>query len=373
MKVIIFNSQRSFNGVIYNIAKVSNDRAEFMCAENFHALGILRTIMPQDYIDYLMSISAASNIKKPQFHAVISCEHEKKNKRELTDIAKQWLQKLGYGAQPYLIFFHYDTRVNHVHIVSCRVNWNGKGITSSFEVFRAYNHLNEILGIDPKKKALQDSIKALSYKYSSRMEFIILLYSMGYNCKIKNNFLSLIRYGRVQNEVSLEKIYTNITPYDRSSKRELELKEIFSENLHKYNTTIHKKKYLKNFKLSSPPIICTSEFIMMLKNNYNIQLIFHGNNRLLPTHYSIIDHHSKAIFEGSEICSIAEFIRPVNYKTITDNIFELDTNKIQMEDIDYGFKDTTGVSIGDFNIEIYEENDPQVLKQRRKNKKPISQ
>jgi hypothetical protein len=373
MRVKIFDSQQSFKGVLYNISKVSSDRAELMCAENFHALGILRIIKPEDYMDYLMSISISSYMKKPQLHAAISCKQEIKNKWELTDIAKQWLDRMNYGKQPYLIFFHYDTKVNHVHIVSSRVAREGKAINNSFEGIRSYSVLNQILGIDTPKQAEQDIIKALSYKFSSRMEFIMMLYSMGYVCDIKDGYLKLIRHGRKQSEISLSKIYAKITPCDRSSKRVQQLKEVFSQSLKKYDTAILTKDYLRYQKFSSYPIRCSSEFILQLKKDYNIDLIFHGRSRQLPTHYCIIDHQSKSIFEGSDIWSIEEFIRPVKNNNFAENLTHSASLNIQKADIDTEFKEATGISIGDFNIEILEEFDPWGLNKRKKYKKTTSQ
>lgn len=366
MKLKIFTNQSSFKGVLYNINKVSSDRAELMCAENFHALGILRNIMPQDYINYLMTISAASIIKKPQFHMVISCKEELKNKWELTDIAKAWLDKMGYGKQPYLIFFHYDTDVNHVHIVSSRVNREGKSIYDSFEGIRGYSELNQILGIDPQKQAEQDITKALSYEFSSRMEFIMLLYALGYVSQIKDGSLILIRHGRKHAELSLEIIYGKISHNQQSSLRIDELKEIFSENLKKYDSAI-RKGYVEYQKNSSYPIRCTSEFIKQLKKNYDIQLIFHGNSRRLPTHYCIIDHQRKNIFEGNQVWPLAEFIRPINNNIIAQNITPIDSLDLHRENIDSEITEGAWASIG--NIDIIEEMDPQALNKKRKNKK----
>ncbi|WP_159634719.1 relaxase/mobilization nuclease domain-containing protein [Sphingobacterium composti Ten et al. 2007 non Yoo et al. 2007] len=368
MKVVIFNNQSSFKGVMYNIAKVSSDRAELMCAENFHALGILRYIKPHDYIDYLLSISAASRIEKPQFHAIISCQQEIQSKWNLTFMAKSWLEEMGYGKQPYLIFFHYDTNINHVHIVSTRVNKNGKGISDSFEGIKAYSELNKVLGIDSKRQAQHDLDRALNYTFSSRMEFIMLLYALRYSAQIKNETLALIKHGKIQAEVCLKNIYNKISNGERSSLRLQELREIFAANLKKYDASIQIKEYMKYQKFSSSPIRCTSEFILQLKNSHNIQLIFHGRSRKMPTDYCVIDHQSKTVFEGSYIWPLSDFIRSVNKNNISESRAQSDfIDRTQALDSDY--KESSGISILDFQIDIIEELEPNALNKRRKNKK----
>ena len=368
MKVIIFNNQSSFKGVMYNIAKVSSDRAELMCAENFHALSILRDIKPQDYIDYLLTISAASRIEKPQFHAVITCQKEIQSKWNLTFLAKNWLDEMGYGKQPYLIFFHYDTNVNHVHIVSTRVGRNGKGISDSFEGIKAYTELNKVLGIDSKKQAQDDLHKALNYKFSSRMDFIMLLYALGYSVQIKNETLGLIKHGKIQAEVSLKKIYDKISNAECSNLRLQELREIFAANLKKYDASMHIKEYMKYQKFSSSPIRCTSDFILQLKKSHNIQLIFHGRSRKMPTDYCVIDHQSKTVYEGSYIWPLFDFIRPVNKNNISESRAQSDfidrTHALDSEN-----KESSGISILDFQIDIIEEVEANALYKKRKNKK----
>lgn len=49
----------------------------------------------------------------------------------LADIGREYLQQMGYGAQPYLIFKHSDIGREHIHIVSLQVDSEGKKINDS--------------------------------------------------------------------------------------------------------------------------------------------------------------------------------------------------------------------------------------------------
>ncbi|MFV0266568.1 MAG: conjugal transfer protein MobB [Draconibacterium sp.] len=50
---------------------------------------------------------------------------------QLSDIGCEYLQQMGYGAQPYLIFKHSDIGREHIHIVSLQVDSEGKKINDS--------------------------------------------------------------------------------------------------------------------------------------------------------------------------------------------------------------------------------------------------
>jgi len=369
MRVHIFNSQSSFRAVLYNISKVSNDRAELMCAKNFHAIGLFKNIKPQDYIDYLLCQSAASRISKPQFHVVIDSRSQQKSKWELTQIAQEWLQKMGYGLQPYLIFFHKDTSINHIHIVSTRVNRDGKVINDAFEGLNALDQLNIVLGIDSKKQAQQNLRHALNYKFSSRMEFVMLLYAMQYICKLKNNNLLLIRHGRVQATLPLESLYSRISHVELLPQRLQELQDIFFKSIKHHQASIRKTNYFKYLNFSSYPVKCTSDLITHLHKQYGLQLVFHSRNRILPTDYCIIDHINKTILDGKYIMPIAEFIRPVSNNNTDLNVEKKEelTQKIELNATEA--ESIGALLISNFNMEIADDMDDQAVFGRKNREK----
>lgn len=52
---------------------------------------------------------------------------------DLAAIGEEYMQKLGYGGQPYMIFKHEDIDRHHIHIVSLRVDSRGQKIDDSYE------------------------------------------------------------------------------------------------------------------------------------------------------------------------------------------------------------------------------------------------
>ena len=51
---------------------------------------------------------------------------------ELEQLAREYLDRLGYGDQPYLVFKHEDISRHHLHIVSVNVDENGRRLTRAF-------------------------------------------------------------------------------------------------------------------------------------------------------------------------------------------------------------------------------------------------
>ncbi|WP_276499884.1 relaxase/mobilization nuclease domain-containing protein [Pontibacter litorisediminis] len=149
MIVKILSSASSFSGVGYNEEKVERGTARLLAAENFGMLDMERLVnSTADIKAYLQLWSKSANnerkVHRPQFHAVISCKGHAMEGEELLRMAEQYLQRMGYSQNPYLIYLHSDTVNNHVHIVSSRVDSEGRKIDDSFERRRSQDIIREI-------------------------------------------------------------------------------------------------------------------------------------------------------------------------------------------------------------------------------------
>ncbi|MDR0231376.1 MAG: relaxase/mobilization nuclease domain-containing protein [Dysgonamonadaceae bacterium] len=83
--------------------------------------------------------------KKPVIHISLNPHPDDKlSDNQLADIGREYMERLGYGGQPYLIFKHEDTGREHIHIVSLRVDCDGKLIKDSFERKRS-KEITELL------------------------------------------------------------------------------------------------------------------------------------------------------------------------------------------------------------------------------------
>ena len=62
---------------------------------------------------------------------------ERLSDETLVTLAREYMQALGYGSQPYIVFKHHDIEREHIHIVSLRVNEQGEKINDRFEKRRS--------------------------------------------------------------------------------------------------------------------------------------------------------------------------------------------------------------------------------------------
>ena len=66
------------------------------------------------------------------FHLSLSFAPEDDlNDEKMSEVAKSFMDKMGYGNQPYQVYRHFDRTHNHIHVVSTRVNEEGKLISDA--------------------------------------------------------------------------------------------------------------------------------------------------------------------------------------------------------------------------------------------------
>lgn len=74
---------------------------------------------------------------------------------QLGEIAREYMERMGYGEQPYIVFKHRDIVREHLHIVSLRVDSTGRKISDSHEYDRSMSILRDL----EQKYGLHPSIK----------------------------------------------------------------------------------------------------------------------------------------------------------------------------------------------------------------------
>lgn len=335
MVVKILSSSATFSGVRYNTNKVDSGKGELMKVSGFGALNALGVLKQEDYKNHLKAVSALNKrVSHAQFHATISTKGREHDKYTLTQIASEWLKKMGYGDQPYLIIFHKDTANNHVHIVTTRVDRQGKKISSAFEKVRGSQHLNNILGLDEKHSAKQDIEKALTYSFSTKAQFMMILESQGYVLRETDGKLDVMKFGVQQGEIHIATIEQRIQKQDNGARKK-QLKGIFHKYAAQYDTTLVPNKIALPGAYAKITKGFTSEFSAKLKEKLGLELIYHASGDKPPYGYSIIDHATKMVVKGGEVMSLKDLLDiPTGKRYFDEQAADADLNAEKLRELD---------------------------------------
>lgn len=309
MVIKFLSGTGSFDGVNYNTNKIDKAKGELMFVSGFGPLQGISDLRPEDYKNYFKMVSARNKaVSCPQFHVAISTKGKQHDKYHLTDIAVQWLAAMGYEKQPYLIVFHKDTGNNHVHIISTRIDKQGKKISSGFEWVRGHSNMNKILGIDEKHSAKVDIEKALTYSFSTKAQYMMILENQGYVVKENGESLDVIKFGIKQDDVLLSQVLNVINNYCLNLERKAQLRAIFKKYTGAYDTTLKPNPVPLPGNKLVPTTGYTSDFASFMREKMGVALCFHAKSGKPPYGYSIIDHSGKMVFKGGEIMPLQELL-----------------------------------------------------------------
>ena len=122
----------------YNFKKVEKGEANILLAAELYQSKEGRYTMEDVLADMEALIPKNCRTKKTVFHCSLNPHPDEKLSDEtLMQIAKEYMEALGYGKQPYIVFKHNDIAREHIHIVSLRVDSEGKKINDKFEKRRS--------------------------------------------------------------------------------------------------------------------------------------------------------------------------------------------------------------------------------------------
>ena len=150
----------------YNFKKVEKGEASILLAAELYQSKEGRYTMEDVLADMEALIPKNCRTKKTVFHCSLNPHPDEKLSDEtLMQIAKEYMEALGYDKQPYIVFKHNDIAREHIHIVSLRIDGEGKKINDKFEKRRSKqitDALERKYSLIPSSKVTDREMKEVS-------------------------------------------------------------------------------------------------------------------------------------------------------------------------------------------------------------------
>ena len=189
----------------YNKEKVDKDEAEVLFWQKMlepfdkHGRMDIDTCM-ESFRPYLEANRRTTNTV---FHASLNPSPEDKlTDDQLRDIAQEYMDRMGYGEQPYIVFKHKDIEREHLHIVSLRVDELGRKISDSHEYDRSMSVLRELerkYGLHPSVKGEEQrdtpDLRKVNYKAGNvkqQISSVVRSCLRNYRCSSYGEFRTLL-------------------------------------------------------------------------------------------------------------------------------------------------------------------------------------
>ncbi|MHA3044333.1 conjugal transfer protein MobB [Riemerella anatipestifer] len=172
--------------LLYNYEKVEDDNGNILHTHRMiHPLdGQWDTsVLARSFEPYLI---VNQRTEKPILHISINPDpKDEVSDNDFKEIAAEYMQEMGYGNQPFVVFKHTDIERTHIHIVSVCVDEQGKKINDAFEKrksMRVCRALEEKFGLQSALDKKEGEDKVLFQPVDYR------------KADIKSQLASIVRY-----------------------------------------------------------------------------------------------------------------------------------------------------------------------------------
>lgn len=330
----INNGASLFGALTYNIDKVKEGAAYVICSQK-----IIQNINGNPDLDLSLVMKSFEpylclndRIKKPIVH--ISLNPDPKD--YLTDeqyqkLAEDYLEKIGFKDQPFIVYKHEDLDRHHLHIVTVRVSEEGEKISDAHEHYRsmrACRELEEKYNLYPAignknefsesyikkinheqgniKRQISNTIRSLCDKYSfhSFGEYNALLSCYNIHAKLVQGE----RYGEKYNGIVYSVTDNNGTIVSNPFKSSLFGKRFGFNGLEKAMKKSNENLKQSGYPQKIRPILLyairkatsKADFIRILKNNH-IDVVFRENDNGRIYGVTYIDHSNNMVMNGSRL------------------------------------------------------------------------
>lgn len=278
-----------------------------------------------------MHLPADLKTEKPIIHISLNPHPEDVlSDNQLADIAKEYMEKLGYGDQPFLVYKHEDIARHHIHIVSIRVDDTGKKINDKFEHIRSKEITRELekkYGLHPaeKKQAaerpelkkvdyqagdikhqLSNTVKALSssYRFQSFTEYKALLSIYNVQAEEVKGEINGKPYNGIVYSATNDKGEKQGNPFKSSSLGKSVGYEAIQRRIQKSEKEIQDKNLKERTRRAVGEMMKAArsreQFISDLKAK-GIDVLFRQNDTSRIYGVTFIDHESRTVLNGSRL------------------------------------------------------------------------
>jgi len=118
----------------YNLQKVNQENGQVLFTQKMRESKDGTFTLGDCYRSFEPYLVANRNTEKPSLHISLNPDPaDKVDDSKYIAMAHEYMNEMGYGQQPYIVFKHTDIERTHIHIVSTNVDRLGKKIPDTYE------------------------------------------------------------------------------------------------------------------------------------------------------------------------------------------------------------------------------------------------
>ena len=134
-----------YGALAYNAEKINKEKGRLLDTNKIYNDGSGSVNIHKAHEDFKRWMPTATRTEKPMVHISLNPHpDDHPTDAELTQIAREYMEKMGFSDMPFLIFKHEDIERHHVHIVALRVKTDGTCISDRNNFYRSKDICREL-------------------------------------------------------------------------------------------------------------------------------------------------------------------------------------------------------------------------------------
>lgn len=178
-----------YGAICYNGEKINKEKGRLLDTNKIYNDGSGSVDIRRAFADFMQWMPSTTKTERPMVHISLNPHPDDVlTDAQLTAIAREYMEKMGFGDQPYMVYKHTDIKRHHMHIVALRIRTDGSCISDKNNFYRSKEITRELerkyglktaerekvtpetplLKIDPSgdlKKQVTSAVKIIGMRY----------------------------------------------------------------------------------------------------------------------------------------------------------------------------------------------------------------
>ena len=315
-----------YGALAYNGEKINEARGRI--------LGSNKVVIPPDghariaqmVEDFKSFMPKMGRTKKPVLHISLNPHPDDRlTDQDFEILAREYLDKLGFGDQPYVIYKHEDIDRHHIHIVTVNVNEHGKRLNQAFLFRRSKAITNEleqkynlhkaqrekvspdtpIKKLDPSgdiKRQVQNTVKlvGMRYKFQTLGEYNAVLSLYNIRCEPTDGKVNGRDYHGLVYFAMNDNGDTVSTPFKASRLGKFASRTAVEGHFERSKDSVDVRPTKRNVASVMAQSSGKEDFISRL-NDSGIDLVLRYNEEGRIYGATFVDHNTHTVLNGSRL------------------------------------------------------------------------
>ena len=315
-----------YGSLVYNGEKINKEYGRVLDTNKIYNDGSGKINIHRVFEDFKRWMPQATKAEKTMMHISLNPHPDDRlSEAQYTQIAHEYMEKMGFADMPYVVVKHEDIDRHHIHIVALRVRPDGSAIDSRNNYYRSkeitreiekkyglhtaerqkITHDMPIRKIDPNgdiKRQVANTVKmvGMRYKFQTLGEYNAILSLYNIRCEEADGRVNGREYHGLVYFATDDDGKTIASPFKASRLGKFAGREAIEQRYERSKDRIDVKPLKKKVSRIMSQSTGKEDFIAKLKDeNIDLVLRYTAESRVYGATY--IDHDSKTVLNGSRL------------------------------------------------------------------------